>query len=68
MTTAQMIPPLQAAEAAALLRSEFTLDGGHGEVQRATLRTTARGPVEAGVNGMRTSDDDARTATEGIST
>lgn len=57
MTTATMIAPVSAVEAAPLLRREFVLDHGHGPVQRATLRTSALGLVEAWVNGIRSSDE-----------
>ena len=47
MSHAQMIAPAHPTEAAPLLRREFGLDGGHGAVERATLRTSALGVVEA---------------------
>ncbi len=52
-----MIAPENPTEAAPLLRREFTLDAGHGPVERATLRTSALGLVEAWVNGIPTSDE-----------
>ena len=48
-----MIAPANPTEAAPLLRREFALDTGHGPVERATLRTSALGVVEAWVNGIR---------------
>ena len=52
-----MIAPANPTEAAPLLRREFALDTGHGPVERATLRTSALGVVEAWVNGIRSSDE-----------
>ncbi|HVL60479.1 MAG TPA: alpha-L-rhamnosidase N-terminal domain-containing protein, partial [Microbacterium sp.] len=52
-----MIAPNNPTEAAPLLRREFTLDAGHGPVERATLRTSALGVVEAWVNGIPSSDE-----------
>jgi len=52
-----MIAPNNPTEAAPLLRREFTLDLGHGPVERATLRTSALGVVEAWVNGIPSSDE-----------
>ena len=57
MTDAHMIAPVHPTEAAPLLRREFALDEGHGAVQRATLRTSALGVVEAWVNGIPSSDE-----------
>jgi len=57
MTDARMIAPLTPADAAPLLRREFTLDEGHGGVERAALRSSALGVVEAWVNGIRSSDE-----------
>ncbi|HTH06482.1 MAG TPA: family 78 glycoside hydrolase catalytic domain, partial [Ilumatobacteraceae bacterium] len=57
MIATKMIAPNNPTEAAPLLRREFTLDGGHGPVERATLRTTALGVVEAWVNGIPSSDE-----------
>ncbi|NUP73066.1 MAG: family 78 glycoside hydrolase catalytic domain [Sinomonas sp.] len=44
-------------DGAPLLRGEFQLDAGHGEVASATLFLSALGVVEAWVNGRRASDD-----------
>ncbi|MBW9121867.1 family 78 glycoside hydrolase catalytic domain [Microbacterium trichothecenolyticum] len=57
MTTAMMIAPDHPTEAAPLLRREFTLDAGHGAVQKATLRASAQGVIEAWVNGIPSSDE-----------
>ena len=57
MTDAKMIAPENPSEAALLLRREFALDEGHGAVERATLRTSALGLVEAWVNGVPSSDE-----------
>ena len=57
MTDAKMIAPDHPTEAAPLLRREFTLDAGHGAVEKATLRTSALGVVEAWVNGIPSSDE-----------
>ena len=57
MTSARMIAPDHPTEAAPLLRREFALDEGHGAVERATLRTSALGVVEAWVNGIPSSDE-----------
>jgi alpha-L-rhamnosidase len=57
MTIAQMIAPFNPTEAAPLLRREFTLDRGHGPVERAVLRTSALGVVEAWVNGIPSADE-----------
>ena len=57
MNTASMIAPAHPTEAAPLLRREFALDEGHGAVERATLRTSALGVVEAWVNGIPSSDE-----------
>ena len=57
MTDASMIAPNNPTEAAPLLRREFALDTGHGAVERATLRTSALGVVEAWVNGIPSSDE-----------
>ncbi|HEX7223103.1 MAG TPA: family 78 glycoside hydrolase catalytic domain, partial [Candidatus Limnocylindrales bacterium] len=56
-TTAKMIAPDDPVEAAPLLRREFDLDEGHGDVERAVLRTSALGVVEAWVNGIPSSDE-----------
>jgi len=52
-----MIAPRHPVEAAPLLRREFALDTGHGAVERASLRTSALGVVEAWVNGVPSSDE-----------
>ncbi|WP_228528097.1 family 78 glycoside hydrolase catalytic domain [Microbacterium sp. UFMG61] len=57
MISAQMIAPLHSAEAAPLLRHEFSLDEGHGPVVRATLRVSALGVIEAWVGGRPSSDE-----------
>ncbi|MDR7187722.1 alpha-L-rhamnosidase [Microbacterium sp. BE35] len=57
MTKAMMIAPDHPAEAAPLLRREFTLDPGHGPVDSAILRTSAQGVIEAWVNGIPSSDE-----------
>jgi alpha-L-rhamnosidase len=54
---AQMIAPDSEFDGAPLLRTEFELEGGHGDVARATLLLTARGIVEAWLNGSPVSDD-----------
>ena len=57
ITAARMIAPENPTDAAPLLRREFALDAGHGAVERATLRTSALGLVEAWVNGIPSSDE-----------
>jgi alpha-L-rhamnosidase len=57
MSHARMIAPDRPTEAAPLLRREFVLDDGHGALERATLRTSALGVVEAWVNGIPSSDE-----------
>ncbi|GAB3794307.1 glycoside hydrolase family 78 protein [Humibacter antri] len=54
---AQMIAPDSDFDSAPLLRTEFDLEKGHGAVSRATLTLTARGIVEAWLNGRAVSDD-----------
>lgn len=54
---ARMIAPDAAFDGAPLLRTEFALEEGHGAVTSATLTLTARGVVEAWVNGRSVSDD-----------
>ncbi|MEU1972144.1 family 78 glycoside hydrolase catalytic domain [Microbacterium sp. NPDC019599] len=54
---AQFIAPEQPTEAAPLLRREFALELGHGDVQSATLRVSALGVVEAWINGIPSSDE-----------
>ncbi|MHA7984530.1 alpha-L-rhamnosidase [Rathayibacter sp. CAU 1779] len=44
-------------DGAPLLRSEFDLDEGHGEISRANLHLTARGLVDAWINGHPVSQD-----------
>ncbi|WP_432491475.1 family 78 glycoside hydrolase catalytic domain [Kineococcus auxinigenes] len=44
-------------DGAPLLRRRFTLDTGHGEVERAVLHVSARGVVEAHLDGAPVSDD-----------
>lgn len=55
--TADMIAAGQVAAAAPLLRTEFALEAGHGDVVRATLSLSALGIVEAWLNGIPTSDE-----------
>ncbi|WP_024820931.1 family 78 glycoside hydrolase catalytic domain [Arthrobacter sp. 31Y] len=59
MTTwhARMIAPDTEFDGAPLLRGEFVLDEGHGDVESATLFLSALGVVEAWVNGQRASED-----------
>jgi len=57
MSAAKMIAPRNPTDAAPLLRREFALDEGHGAVERAILRTSALGVVEAWVNGIPASDE-----------
>lgn len=54
---AKMIAPQHPADAAPLLRVEFVLDAAHGAIERAILRTSALGIVEAWVNGIPSSDE-----------
>jgi alpha-L-rhamnosidase len=54
---AHMIAPDADFDGAPLLRREFTLEEGHGAVVRATLTLTARGLVEAWLNGQPVSTD-----------
>ncbi|WP_243075464.1 alpha-L-rhamnosidase [Microbacterium sp. SS28] len=56
-SAARFIAPQHPTEAAPLLRREFALEGGHGDVVNATLRTSALGVVEAWVNGIPSSDE-----------
>ena len=44
-------------DGAPLLRSEFTVESGHGSVTSATLTLSALGIVEAWLNGRRVADD-----------
>ena len=55
--TARMIAPDEDLAGAPLLRREFRLDAGHGEVTDAALHATAHGVVTASVNGDPVSDD-----------
>ena len=55
--TAQMIAPDQGHAGAPLLRGEFRLDTGVGEVTSARLLATARGIFEAYVAGQPVSDE-----------
>ncbi|PRB43308.1 alpha-L-rhamnosidase [Arthrobacter sp. MYb23] len=59
MTTwhARMIAPDKEFDGAPLIRGEFILDEGHGDVESATLFLSALGVVEAWVNGQRASED-----------
>ena len=54
---AAMISPEQDFDGAPLLRKEFTLEEGHGDVVRATLRATAFGVYEAFINGAPVGPD-----------
>jgi alpha-L-rhamnosidase len=54
---ARMIAPDSDFNGAPLLRREFTLGTGHGPVQRATLKLSAQGVVEAWINGRPVSND-----------
>ncbi len=54
---AQMISPDQDFDGAPLLRREFTLDDGHGDVATATLVVSAYGVLEAHLGGKPVSDD-----------
>jgi alpha-L-rhamnosidase len=51
------IAPDEDFDGAPLLRTEFGLEGGHGQVARATLHATAQGVFEAYLNGQPVSDD-----------
>ena len=55
--SAQMISPDDDFDGAPLLRKEFALDPGHGDVVEATLHVTARGVFEGFLNGERISDE-----------
>lgn len=54
---ARLIAPDAGFAGAPLLRGQFRLDEGHGDVAAATLRVSALGVVEAWVNGHRASED-----------
>ncbi len=51
------IAPDEDFDGAPLLRTEFALEEGHGQVARATLHATAQGVFEAYLNGQSVSDD-----------
>ena len=51
------IAPDEDFDGAPLLRTEFGLEEGHGQVARATLHATAHGIFEAYLNGQPVSDD-----------
>jgi alpha-L-rhamnosidase len=55
--SAQMIGPDDDFAGAPLLRREFRLDAGHGEVTDAVLHATARGVFTASINGAAVSDE-----------
>ena len=55
--SATLIVPDQDFDGAPLLRREFRLETGHGDVATATLHATAHGVFEAWLNGARVSDD-----------
>ncbi|RAX46166.1 alpha-L-rhamnosidase [Arthrobacter sp. AQ5-06] len=59
MTTwhARMIAADNDFDGTPLMRGEFRLDDGHGDVESATLFLSALGVVEAWVNGQRASED-----------
>lgn len=54
---ARLISPDSEFDGAPLLRGEFRLEEGHGEVASAALVLSALGVVEAFVNGRRASED-----------
>jgi alpha-L-rhamnosidase len=55
--TADLIAPNEDLDGAPLLRKEFSLDPGHGDVTSATLHVTAHGIVEPTLNGAPVSED-----------
>src|SRR5690242_4123937 len=55
--SARMIGPDADFAGAPLLRKEFRLEPGHGEVAEATLHATARGVFTASINGTPVADD-----------
>jgi alpha-L-rhamnosidase len=55
--TARLIAADEEFEGAPILRGEFPLDTGHGDVTRALLHATARGIFTASVNGVPVDDD-----------
>jgi alpha-L-rhamnosidase len=55
--SADLIAPDEDFAGAPLLRKEFSLDAGHGDVVAATLHVTAHGVVEPSINGVAVSED-----------
>src|SRR5690242_14370917 len=55
--SARMIGPDADFAGAPLLRKEFRLEPGHGEVAEATLHATARGVFTASINGSPVADE-----------
>ena len=55
--SADLIAPDEDFAGAPLLRKQFRLDAGHGEVVSATLYVTAHGIVEPTINGTPVGDD-----------
>ena len=55
--SARMIGPDSDFDGAPLLRTEFPLDTGHGDVVDAMLQATARGVFTACIDGVAVSDD-----------
>ncbi len=55
--SAALISPDQDFDGAPLLRREFELEPGHGDVATATLHATAHGVFEAWLNGRPVSED-----------
>src|SRR6478735_3409280 len=55
--SADLIAPDEDFAGAPLLRKEFSLDAGHGDVVAATLHVTAHGVVEPRINGAAVSED-----------
>lgn len=55
--SAELIAPDEDFAGAPLLRKEFALDDGHGDVVAATLHVTAHGVVEPTINGTPVSDE-----------
>ena len=56
-TISHLIAPRTPFDGAPTLTGRLTLDGGHGEPVRATLRYSALGIVDAVMNGSRVSED-----------
>lgn len=54
---ASIVTPDRELGSAPLLRTLFTVDGGHGAIVRATLHASARGVFEAVLGGHPVSDD-----------